>query len=344
MKSYEEIRAELERGEYRPVYLFMGEEPYFIDALSDYIEKHCLSEADKVFNQTIMYGKDTNAVQIVHEALQYPLGQRRLVIVRELQSLDGESSKSFNDKMQPIEKYLEKPMPSTVLVLCYKYGSMDKRLKVVKAIDKVGVVMETQTLKDYQVAPWVTKYVASQGYKIDDKAATLMAEYIGSSITTIVTAFEKLKVACGTSTKLITADMVADNVGASKDYNVWELRDAIASRNVTKVNIILNVYANNEKEHSIQAVTSYLFGVFQKLFTYHYIVGKCSSDEIAKTLKENPYSLSKFYPMAAQNYSARKCFDIIGLLREYDMRSKGFAYPATSSGDLLKELVFRIMN
>jgi DNA polymerase-3 subunit delta len=344
MITFEEIKRELEQGIYRPVYLLMGAEPYFIDVIADYIEEHCLSEADKAFNQTIFYGKDTNAVDIVHEAMQYPLGERRLVMVREIQSLEGESHKSFADKLAPFAKYLENPMPSTVLVLCYKYGTIDKRISIMKAFDKVGAVMESQPIKDYQVESWIKSYVASQGYKIEDKAVVLMTEYIGVNMSMLVSAIEKLQTACGTTTKVITADMVVGNVGVSKDYNVWELRDAIAFRNVAKVNFILNVYARNEKEHPIQQVVAYLFGVFQKLFTYHYIYSKSSVDEISKVLGEKPYSITKFYQPAARNYSARKCFEVIGLLREYDMRSKGYAFPATSSGDLLKELIFRIMN
>lgn len=344
MNSYEEIKRDLEQGDYKPVYLLMGQEPYFIDSIADYIEEHCLSEDDKVFNQSVLYGKDTNAADIVHEALQYPVGERRVVIVREFQSLDGESRKSLAEKLSPFEKYLENPMPSTVLVLCYKYGTIDKRLKVMKAFEKTGVVMESQVIKDYQVVGWLTRYVKTQGLQIDEKAATLMAEFIGTDISTIVTAVEKLKNVCGRESKMISADMVYNNVGVSKEYNVWELRDALISRNVEKVNVIVNVYANNEKEHPIQQVISYLFGVFQKLFTYHYIVGKQSMDDVCKALGEKPYTLNMFYPKAASNYPPRKCFQVIGLLREYDMRSKGFAYPSTSSGDLLKELIFRIMN
>lgn len=343
-KSFEELSKELKQGVYHPVYLLMGTEPYFIDTIADYIEQNCLNEEDKVFNQSILYGKDTNATDIVFDAMQYPLGARRVVIVRELQSLEGESHKSFADKLAPFAKYLEKPMPSTVLVLCYKYGTIDKRLSIFKAFEKAGIVMESQQIKDYQVSGWLSSYVSSQGFKIDEKAATLMTEYIGTNISSMVTAVEKLKTVCGSSTNIITADMVFNNIGVSKDYNIWELRDAIAFRNVEKVNTIVNIYANNEKEHPIQQVISYLFGVFQKLFTYHYVVTKSTPDELSKTLGEKPYSITKFYQPAARNYSARKCFEVIGLLREYDMRSKGYAFPATSSGDLLKELIFRIMN
>lgn len=335
MMTSEEILKELKSGVYRPIYLLMGEEPYHIDVIANYIEANALNEADKAFNQTIFYGKDTNITTVIHEADQYPaMAQRRLVIVREAQDID---------KIAALESYVANIQESTILVICYKNKSIDKRLKWLKAIDKVGAVMETKRLYDNQVPAWITNYLRSKGLAMEEKAVALMAESIGTNISAIVSAIEKLQVAIGGNSQIITTAMVADNIGVSKEYNVFELREALFARNVSKVNKIVAAFGRNPKQHPIQPVVALLFGAYQKLFSYHYLPDK-SPYVAGPAIGENPYNITRLYEIGARNYSARKCLEIISLLREYDMRSKGFASPQIADGDLILELTYRIMN
>ncbi len=326
---------ELKAGSFQPVYLLMGEEPYYIDQVSDYIENHALTEADKVFNQTIFYGKDSSAVDIVHEAEQYPMmAERRLVIVKEAQELD---------KLSTLEAYVEHIQPSTIMVICHKYKSVDKRLKLVKLIEKAGVVMETKKLYDYQMPSWIMQYASQHGMPTEQRAAEMMAEALGTNISAIVSAFEKLKVAENGEVKLVTPDMVTRNIGISKEYNTFELRDALFAHNTAKVNKIVKVFSLNEKQNPIQPIVAMLFTSFEKLFAYHYLPDKDPNVAAAK-LGEKPFVINRLYKTGCAHYNARKCMEIIELLRTYDMRSKGYAWPACTSGQLLTELVFRILN
>lgn len=339
MATYEELMTELKAGKYRPVYLLMGEEPYYIDVIADYIEANALDEGEKAFNQTVFYGKDTDGVAVAHEASQYPMmSQRRVVIVKEAQNLD---------KFAKLESYVEHLQETTVLVLCHKYKSVDKRLKITKLIEKNGAVMETKKMWDNQMPAWISSYAVSQHLQIDQKASALMAEALGTNISAIVSAFEKLKVAAGNNLKTITVDLVSDNIGISKEYNTLELREALFARNVSKVNRIVKAFGLNEKANPIQSVIPTLFGAFEKLYAYHFVVKRHADhnpNSIAQKLGEKPYTIQRLYETGARNYNANKCLAIINLLREYDMRSKGFAWPAVGSGELLKELMFRIMN
>lgn len=323
---------ELKGGTYRPVYLLMGDEPYFIDCVSDYIEEHALSEDEKVFNQTVFYGNDTDAVTVVHEASQYPsMAQRRLVMVKEAQSLD---------KIALLESYLNKPQDTTVLVICHKYKTLDKRLKLTKSIDKIGVIMESKKIYDNQLPAWIRNYSLSLGLAIEDKAIALLAESIGTNLRNIASAFEKMQLAADGKLTTITADFVADNVGISKEYNTFELRDAIFEHNVPKVNRIIKAFRQNEKQYPIQLVIATLIAPFEKLLMYHYLPDK---SQAASELGEYPRNIQK-YAIAARYYTGAKCANVINLLRTYDMRSKGYAWPQTTSGDLMMELVYRIMN
>lgn len=340
MTTYEELMTELRAGKYRPVYLLMGEEPYYIDAVADYIEDHALDESGRVFNQTVFYGsKDTDPKTIGHEASQYPMmAERRVVIVREAQNMPN---------IAKLEGYVERLPETTVLVLCYKYKSVDKRIKLTKLIEKQGAVMETKKLWDNQMPQWITNYALSQKLQIDQKAAALMAEALGTNISAVVSAFEKLKVAGGNNLKVITPELVSSNVGISKEYNTFELRDALFARNVGKVNRIVKAFGLNEKQYPVQSVIPMLFGSFEKLYAYHFVVkklGERNPNAIAAKLGEKPFNIQRLYEPGARNYNPYKCLQIISLLREYDMRSKGFAYPAVGSGDLMRELVFRILN
>lgn len=337
--TYEDLKKELESGKYRPIYLLMGEEPYYIDVISSYIEEHAIAEHERDFNMTIFYGKDTTAKVVAHEADQYPMmAQRRVVIVREAQELPG---------LADLELYASHCVDSTVLVLCHKYKSVDKRLKLTKTIEKVGAVMETKRLYDNQMPTWIANYMTQQGLQPERKAVELMAESIGTNLSGIVSAVEKLKVALsGSKSRKVDADLVSANVGISKEYNTFELRDALLMRNVPKANRIVHAFEQNEKNYPVQAIVSMLFTTYSKLLAFHTLRPdeKARPEIAANKLSERPFAIQRTYEPAARNYDFRKCLSILGMLHEYDMRSKGFQWPAVSSGELLKELVFRIMN
>ncbi len=335
LTDHETLLKEIEAGKFRPIYLLMGEEPYFIDLVSDKIEATALSESEKAFNQTIVYGKDTDGHAVAHEADQYPMmAQRRVVIVKEAQNLP---------KIDYLAHYAEKLQETTVLVICYKYKSMDKRMRLVKLVEKAGAVMETKKFYDYQMPAWISSYAAKQHLQIDQKASAMIAEALGTNLSAIVNAFEKLRLAGGEGLKLITPELVEKNVGISKEYNTYELRDALIARNVTKANRIVKMFGMNEKQYPIQMIIPQLFRTYEKLFAYHYLPDRNPNTAAAK-LGEKSFVIQRVYETGARNYNARKCLEVINLLREYDMRSKGFAWPSVGSGELLQELVFRILN
>lgn len=344
MITFDEIMKNLKAGKYAPVYLLTGGEPYYIDTIANYIDTHALSEQDAVFNKSVFYGKDSKIVDIIHEADQYPMmAERRLVMFREAQEGD-------KPHMEDFVKYCEHLQESTILVICFKTDpdSSNKppawKSKLMKAVEKVGgVAYETPRIYENQVAPWITSYVASQGLTIETKASEMMAEAIGKTLANIASTVEKLKDIChNENTKTITSDMVSKHVGISNEYNAFELKDALMLRNVSKVNRIVKAFSGNDTAHPIPAVVSVLYQAFERLFAYHYLPDK-SSKVAGPALGEAPYIVVKTYEPASKIYSARKCLQVIDLLREYDMKSKGYKWPSVSNGDALKELVFRIM-
>ncbi len=332
--SFDAIQDNLRKGEFKPIYLLMGDEPYYIDAIADYVQNNLLDESARDFNQTVFYGKDSLALTIIHECMQYPVfAQRRVVIVREAQDLK---------EIAKFEEYAQHPVESTVLVICYKYKSVDKRQKFYKAIDKTGVVLETKKLYDYQMPTWIGQYVTKQKLQITSQATEMLAEALGTNISAIVSSIDKLKVAEPTLHE-ITPEIVNKYVGISKEYNNFELRDAIFARNVQKVNKIVKIFAQNERQNPIQPIIAMLFNAFEKLFAYFYLPDK-NPNIAAEKLGEKPFVIQRLYQTGATNYNARKCLEIINILRTYDMRSKGFAYPQRSHGELLQEMVYRIIS
>lgn len=331
--SYEEILKELKTGTYRPIYFLMGEEPYYIDVISDYIAQNALSESEKGFNQLVMYGKDTDATNVIHSARRYPMmAQRQVVIVKEAQNLKD---------IDLLENYALNPLNSTVLVICYKYKSYDKRKKLIKLVEINGVVLETKKLYDNQIPKWIEGYAKSQGIALNDKATLLLAEFIGSDLSAIVSAVTKLKVAVPQDVKEITPELIEKNIGFSKEYNNFELQSAIINKDHLKAVKIVRYFALNPKSNSIQASIAVLFGFFQKLMAFHYLPDK-SQSAAASALKVNPYFI-KDYMTGAKNYNARKAMSVISLLRDYDMKSKGFESPAVSDAELLNEMIFKII-
>jgi DNA polymerase-3 subunit delta len=332
--TYEQLIGELKNKTFSPIYFLYGDEPYYIDLVTDFITAHVLSEAEKSFNQTVVYGKDSDAGQVINLAKRFPMmASHQVVVVREAQEL-----KDFENLIY----YAEHPLPSTLLVLAYKYKSPDKRKKVFRALEKSGISFESKKLYDNQVPGWISGYASNRKYRIEPKAAALLSEFLGSDLSRIANEMEKLFIAIGAKERTITSVHVEEHIGISKDYNQFELQNALGKRDVVKANRIINYFAENQKDHHITQTISSLYYYFNKLLLIHYLKDR-SKQNVAATLKVNPFFVQD-YEAAAKRYSATKVEGIISLLRTYDMRSKGFDGNNTPAGELLKEMVFKILH
>jgi DNA polymerase III subunit delta len=339
--TIENILADIKKRAFKPVYFLHGEESYYIDFIADLLDKVVLTEAEKGFNQTILYGKEVDMLTIISTAKRYPMmSDFQLVIVKEAQNI--KFGKGDTKDADPFASYLENPLKSTVLVFCHKYGSLDKRLKIAKAIEKNGVLFESKKLYDNQVSEWAMNFVGTKGFKLDTKAGAMVAEYLGNDLSKVANELEKVMINMG-DRKTITMDDIQKNVGISKEYNTFEFNTAIAKRDVLKANKIVDYFAANKKENPLVVTIGQLNTYFSKIFTYYYLADKSKSN-IASALKINPYFVQE-YEQAAKNYNFDKTCQVISLLREYDLKSKGLDSTGnTDEGELLKELVWKILH
>jgi len=332
--TYEQLIGDLKNKVYRPVYFLWGEESYYIDLATAFITKNVLSEAEQSFNQTILYGKDSEAGQVSDLARRFPMmASHQVVVLKEAQDM-----KSFGDLIH----YFKKPQPSTLLVINYKYKKPDKRQKIFKLLEKEAVWFESKKLYDNQVPGWIAGYVSKRKYRMEPKAAALLAEFLGSDLSKIANEVEKLIVAIGKEGVNITPALVEKHIGFSKDYNQFELQHALGKRDVLKANRIINYFAENPRKYPIPLTIVSLYYFFSKLLLVHYARDK-SKQNLASLLKVNPFFV-KDYEAAAKRYSAGKLVEIISLLRIYDMRSKGWEGNTTPEGELTRELVFKILH
>lgn len=328
------IVNDIKAGNIKPIYFLMGEEPYYIDKLSDYIEANILSEEEKGFNQTVLYGRDVTIEDIVSTAKRYPMmAERQVVIVKEAQDLSRTIDK--------IESYAENPMSTTVLVMCYKYKTLDKRKKSTKAIAKNGLVYESKKLYENQVGDWIKRVLSGKKYNIEPKAAAMLVEFLGTDLSKINNELEKLQIILPKGST-ITPATIEENIGFSKDYNVFELRKAIGERNQLKAYKIAENFANNPKENPMVVTTGLVFGFFVQLLKYHGLKDK-NPKNVAAVLGVNPFFL-KEYDVAIKNYPMRKVSVIVAALRDIDVKSKGVGANALSNSDLLKEMLYKIFN
>ncbi len=337
-----EIIKDLKNRKFKPLYLLQGDEPFYIDQVVEYMENHVLSDAEKGFNQTVLYGKDTDMATILNAAKRYPMmAEYQLIIVKEAQDLKwAKETEGSGKEAEFILGYFENPLPSTILVFAYKYGSFDKRKKIYKAIAKNGLVFQSDLVRDYQLTAWIESFIKDKGYKIEARAAALMAEYLGADLSKIANEVEKLCLNLGKET-VINTDHIQKNIGISKEYNVFELQKALVARNALKCNQIINYFGNTPKVNPMVMVVANLAGFFTKILKYHFLSNK---SEAAKELGVSPYFV-KDYEAAARTFNYVKTMDIIGLLREYDLKSKGLDSTGNSSeGELLKELIFKIIH
>ncbi len=334
MDEVKQIVAEIKSRNFRPIYFLMGEEPYYIDKISSFIEENILEVAEQEFNQTILYGRDTSIDDIVSHAKRYPMmADFQVIIVKEAQDL----SRSI-EKLVP---YVQNPQTSTVLVVNYKYKKIDKRKALYKALRKNCVVFESKKLYENQVVDWVRRILSPRSYTMSPKAAQMLVEFLGNDLSKINNEIEKLTLVVPKDSE-ITPELIEEHIGISKDYNNFELRKAIGNKNMQKAVKIINYFSDNSKDNPIVVTVALLFSFFSQLLRLHGLHDK-SPRAVASALKVSPYFVNE-YIVASRNYPMKKVSQVITILREFDLKSKGVGSSAIPQSELLKELIIRILN
>ena len=335
--TYEGIMSDLKAGRYEPVYYLMGDESYYIDKISDYIAEHALQPEERDFNQTVMFGSDVTAAQVADAARRYPMmAERQVIIVKEAQNLK---------QTDQLEKYFKTPVKSTVLVLCHKNGSIDGRKReYVKTIKAAGVLFESKKLRDRDLPPFIEKYLKQREVSIDQKSTQLIADSIGADLSRLTSELDKVILALPATDRRVTPQVVEDQIGVSKDFNAFELRDAIVNRQVFKANQIIKYFDENPKAGSIYSFLPMLFNYFQNLMIAFYAPNNKSQESVAEWLELRSPWAAKDYMTGMRNYSGMKVMQIISKIREIDAKSKGLDNPNTPPGELMKELIFYILH
>ena len=336
VQTYESVMSELKARHFSPIYILMGDESFYIDRISDYIAEHVLQPEERDFNQTIVFGSDVSSVQVVDLAKGYPMmAEYRVVIVKEAQNLRG---------TEPLEKYFEKPVKSTILVLCHKNGSIDRRKKFLSRAEANGVVFESKKKRDYELPGFVEGYLKSKGASIDHKSAAMIADHIGADLNRLTSELDKVLISLPDDGKRVTPEIVEKQIGISKDFNAFELRNAVINRDIYKANQIIKYFDSNPKAGSLFAFLPLLFNFFQNLMVAYYAPNRTNENSLAQFLELRSAWAAKDYITAMRNYSGVKTMQIISKMREIDAKSKGIENPNTSPGDLMKELIFFILH
>ena len=331
--TYEQILSEIHKKNFAPIYFLTGDEPYFIDMISDTIENEALDEADRAFNQIVVYGRDVDVETIANHARSFPMmGERMVVIVKEAQDVKN---------LENFEPYLDTIPDTTLLVFVYKYKKFDKRKTLAKKIEKKGVWFESKALRDYNIPGWIQSYLKGEGYSITPKATQMLADFLGTDLHKIANELKKLTITLPKNKSIDDAD-VERNIGISKDYNVFELQNAIGSRDVLKANRIVNYFGDNGKDNPLLVTAINLYSFFTKVMKLHCAQDK-SQGNLAAVLGVNPYFV-KDYQLAARNYPPQTCIRNISILREFDMKSKGYESGDVSEKDLYREMIFKLMH
>ena len=333
--TYEEIARDLKNRVYKPVYYLMGEESYYIDKISEYIADTVLTAEEKEFNQTVVYGGDTDIATIINAAKRYPMmSDYQVVIVKEAQHIKHMEELSF---------YLQKPLLSTILVFCHKHGLLDRRKKLAAEIEKVGVLFESKKIKDSQLTGFIASYLKRKSVDIEPKAADMMAEFVGTDLSRMAGELDKLIITLPTGARRVTSEQIELNIGISKDYNTYELRAALVAKDVLKANKIIKYFEENPKNNPIQMTLSTLFGFFSNLMLAYYASDK-TEQGIAAQLGLKSSWQAREYMTAMRQYTGVKVMEIIGEIRYCDARSKGVDNVSLSDGDLLRELIYKILH
>jgi len=331
--TFIEIYNDLQSGHYNPVYFLMGDEPYFIDVITEYLTTKLLNENEKAFNQHILYGRDITMPEIANIARRFPMmSERQLVVVKEaqnLRSLDG------------LESYLSNPMPSTVFVICYKNRKLDGKTKISKLLDERFVLFHSEKLYESKVPSWINSYLKTKNFGIDEKAAVLLVDFLGNDLSKLANELDKLIMLLPAGRNIINPADIEKNIGINKDYNNFELTNALGIRDVVKANMIIGYFKKNPRNNPMMLTISSIFYFFSKLLLYHAVKG-AKREELPSLLGVSPYFVNN-YLKAAGNYPLPKTLEVISLLREYDMKTKGMGSNA-AEGELTKELVYKILH
>ncbi len=333
--TYEEIIKDLKTKQYKPIYYLMGDEPYYIDLIAEYITQNVLSEAEKEFNLSVVYGADVDVSTVINAAKRYPMmSEHQVVIVKEAQNIKNIDQLSY---------YLQKPLNSTLLVICHKHGTLDRRKKLAVEIEKKGILFESKKLKDASLPVFITSYLKRKGIDIEQKSSAMIADFVGSDLSRLTGELEKLIITLPPGQKRITPDQIEKNIGISKDYNNFELKNALIEKDIFKANQIIKYFAQNPKTNSIQVTISLLFNFYANLMLAYYAPEK-SEQGIAYQLGLKTTWQSKDYLNAMRRYSGVKVMQIIGEIRNCDARSKGIGNSTMNDGELLRELVYNILH
>lgn len=331
---HEQILQSLKQKKYAPIYFLMGEEPYYIDLISDYIQYEILDESQREFDLSVLYGKDIDITTVINAAKRFPMmSPYQILIVKEAQHIKD---------LDKLQFYIQHYAPATILVICYKYGTVDGRKKWVNELKKTGVLFESKKLRDYEMSAWIAKYAKTKDLQIEEKAMVMLTDFLGTDLSKVANELDKLAITKPAGSNRITPEIIEKNIGISKDFNVFELQDALIKKDVLKANRIINYFADNKKANPIQMVLAQLFGFFSNLMIFHYLPQK-TAEAAASEFKIHPF-IARNYLTAAKSFNAWKTMNIITSIRETDARSKGIDNVSADEGDLLKELVFKILH
>lgn len=331
--TFEQIITNIKLRDFKPVYLLMGDEPYYIDELTSLFIDTVLPVEERDFNQTILYGMETDVKSVITLARSFPMmSEYQLVVVKEAQNLS---------KIEELEVYAKNPLHTTILILNYKNGTLDKRKKLYAEIEKHGVVFESKKIPEYKIPGFIASYVQTKGLGIDQKSAQMLSDYLGNDLSKLTNEIAKLLIAISPDQKRITAELIEENIGISKDFNNFELLKAIVEKDVFKINQIADYFAKNPKNNPLVMTMSVLFNFFSNLMVCYWAKNKTEQGIATELGFRNPYQ-AKDYVQALKNYNAFKSMEIISLLRIYDGKSKGVGNISASDGELLKELLYKI--
>ena len=335
--SYETIMRDLKARHFSPIYILMGDESYYIDKISDYIAEYVLRPEERDFNQTVVFGSDISASQIVDSAKAFPMmAEKRVVIVKEAQNLKG---------TEPLVKYFKQPVVSTVLVLCHKNGSIDKRKKIIPAAQVGGaVIFESKKLYERELPGFITSYFMQHEITVEQKAAQMIADHVGADLHRLTSELDKILISFSEADRMVTPEIVEKEIGVSKDFNAFELRSAIIQRDVYKANLITKYFDNNPKAGSLFSFLPTLFSYFENLMIAFYSPNRSNENAIAQFLELRNGWAARDYLTGMRNYSGMKTMQIISKIREIDAKSKGLDNPNTASSELMKELIFFILH
>ncbi len=333
--TYEDIIKEIKAKQYKPIYYLMGDEPYYIDLISDYITQNVLTEIEKEFNLTVVYGADVDVATIINAAKRYPMmSEYQVVIVKEAQNIKNIDELSY---------YLQKPLNSTILVICHKHGTLDRRKKLATEVEKKGVLFDSKKLKDSMLPGFISSYLKRKGIDIEQKSSAMIADFVGADLSRLTGELEKLVITLPAGQKRVTPEQIEKNIGISKDYNNFELKNALIEKDVFKANQIIKYFAENPKTNPIQVTLSLLFNFYSNLMLAYYAPEK-SEQGIAQQLGLKTTWQSKDYLTAMRKYNGVKVMQIISEIRNCDAKSKGVGNSSSNDGELLRELVYNILH